>query len=67
MEKRKELCMVCMRSIKGEKVIGTCVYCGNKAHLDHLQEWINQKAICPACKKTLKQEDIIETTSKKTI
>ena len=66
-EEGKDLCMICMRPVTGEKVIGTCVYCGNKAHLEHFKEWVNQKAVCPACKKTLKQEDIIEITPKRVI
>ena len=66
-EDGKELCMICMKPVTGEKIIGTCVFCDNKAHLDHFKEWVNQKAVCPACKETLKQEDIIEVTQKNII
>ncbi|NHJ04066.1 MAG: hypothetical protein EAX90_04535 [Candidatus Heimdallarchaeota archaeon] len=60
-------CSVCKLPIAFGDNIGFCVLCESKGHLDHLQEWVKAKGVCPHCLQKIPVENIIpvETEKKK--
>jgi rubrerythrin len=53
-----ERCIVCNLAIKKEEPIGRCTQCGHPGHLDHFQEWIKIKGVCPFCKRKIIDKDL---------
>ncbi len=47
------ICMVCKAMIIEEQEV-SCPNCNNKAHLDHIQKWLEIKPECPYCKHSWK-------------
>ncbi|MHA1276512.1 MAG: hypothetical protein ACTSQI_03045 [Candidatus Helarchaeota archaeon] len=62
--RKKEKCSVCNLPIKSGAKTGGCPYCGHRAHLDHILEWIKIKGICPHCKRKLRAEKLIKNEGK---
>lgn len=61
----KYKCMICNRDIHTNEPTSACPHCENTAHSSELLEWLKNKSICPVCKHSLKESDIILVNKKK--
>ncbi|MHA1265225.1 MAG: RING finger domain-containing protein [Candidatus Helarchaeota archaeon] len=57
---KKEQCIVCNLPIMDSDTLGRCPECHHAAHLDHFQEWLKIKGICPFCKRKVKMKDLLK-------
>jgi len=53
------VCEVCKRPINFDDDVGACIYCDRRFHQSHLMEWVKNKGSCPACKNSLKDDEIL--------
>ncbi|MEM1659156.1 MAG: hypothetical protein QXK94_09000 [Candidatus Jordarchaeales archaeon] len=53
-------CVVCLCEVKPSEDILTCPFCGAIGHRSHFLEWLKVKALCPNCKKSLKERDVLK-------
>lgn len=59
-----QLCMICQKEVYINENFGACPYCDGIAHTKEFIEWITTKSVCPACRKQLKEEDIVIASQK---
>ncbi|MHA1144488.1 MAG: hypothetical protein ACTSRW_07110 [Candidatus Helarchaeota archaeon] len=56
----KKKCIVCNLIIKDDDdEIVTCPHCRKQAHKKHMLDWLKIRAVCPNCKKKIRQRDLI--------
>lgn len=51
-------CMVCQKVIGPDDDTTQCPHCLGLAHRDHLEQWLQIKALCPYCKKSLQPHSL---------
>ncbi len=54
--KKLPYCIVCLNTIGKGTTVSICPHCQSLAHDYHFKEWLKKTAICPYCKKKIKQE-----------
>lgn len=52
-----EICTVCGYGLGQRDDVVWCRHCGKLAHREHLLQWIARNRSCPACGKSLNEED----------
>lgn len=52
-------CGICKRTINFTDIVGECLYCGHGFHYSHLQETIKVTGLCPVCKQSLKEDEVV--------
>lgn len=51
-------CVVCLNEVKPGEDVVMCPICGSMGHKGHFLEWLKVKAICPNCKRNLRERDL---------
>jgi len=51
-------CIVCLNEVKPDEKVVSCPFCGKTGHKDHFLEWVKVKAICPNCKKNIRESEL---------
>jgi hypothetical protein len=55
----RTICLICKGNLEFNDQIGTCLYCEQAFHKEHIAEWTKVKGNCFNCKKLLTEDDII--------
>jgi hypothetical protein len=50
-------CIVCNLAISKADDVVSCPHCGNRAHREHMLEWLHTHDYCPVCEKHLREQD----------
>jgi hypothetical protein len=53
-------CVVCFIPWNSGGRIVVCKYCKSGGHKNHIEDWVNQKGLCPLCRQTIKKSDLYE-------
>lgn len=56
-------CVVCFGPWNSGGRIVVCKHCKSGGHKPHIEDWVDQRRLCPLCRETIKKSDLFEIST----